>query len=47
MHAMTPNISDFNEQEGFIRQLKQEKQELKDGKHACTVYFSNKSSISS
>ena len=28
-----------------ISQLKQEKQELKDGKHACTVQFSNNNRI--
>ena len=49
---MTPistiyDYSDFNEQEDFIYQLKQEKQKLKDGKHAYTVWFSNNKSISS
>ena len=29
------NCSDFYEQEDFISQLKQEKQKLKDGEHAC------------
>ena len=31
------NYSDFNEQEHFISQLKQETQELKDGEHACDM----------
>ena len=31
------NFSDLNVQEYFISQLKQEKQELKDGEHAYTV----------
>ena len=39
-HQVYIIFSDFNEQEYFISQLKQEKQELKDGEHACTVYSS-------
>lgn len=35
VHCHVFNYSDFNEQEDFIYQLKQEKQKLKDGKHEC------------